>query len=807
MTVSHTSSSGSSRWISAAMGVILLLSGAAMLYGGVRLIKLDGSWYYAIAGVALLVAGSQLLLARRAGFLIYVGFCAATLAWALFESGWNPIALLPRVLFFLALLIVMLLTWRWFARPFARHQERVRGTKPALLVGSTLALFVFGLFAAGLQPVHGVDQAMAFEEHPTDVMPGDSASIAPGDWPHYGRTPGGQRYSPLEQITPANVANLTRAWTFHSGATGLPPGSKAGEFMFEATPLKVRDKLVFCTPHAEVIAVSPETGESIWRFNPHASLGAAPFLACRGVSYDETPGATGVCAHRILTATLDAKMYALDADTGQRCPEFGKNGEIDLTAGMGLVKPGFYYVTSPPSIIRGKAVIGGWVIDNVERGEPSGVVRAFDTRTGELAWAFDMGRTDRTTLPPEGEFYTRGTPNVWAPISNDPALGLVYLPTGNETPDFFGGGRQAVSEKYASSVIAVDADSGKIRWHFQTTHHDIWDYDVPAQPTTVDLPGAQGKPPVLALLVPTKRGELFTLDRRTGTPLTQVVERPVPQGAVPGEKLSHTQPFQTFMPTFAPAKLRESDMWGATPFDQLYCRIRFKQLRYEGPFTPPSVQGTLAYPGSAGVFEWGGVSVDPSRHIAVANNNYMTIINTLTPRGAVSASGMQESKGGDFGGPQLGTPYAVSAAPFLSPLTIPCNQPPWGVISALDLKTRRILWRSPLGSAYDNGPLGISSHVPLQVGVPNMGGSVVTRSGLIFIAATADRTLRAFDLRNGRELWHATLPFSGIATPSVYEGKDGRQYVVIAAGGHTGLGKFGGDAVMAFALPKTLRSN
>jgi quinoprotein glucose dehydrogenase len=431
-------------------------------------------------------------------------------------------------------------------------------------------------------------------------------------------------------------------------------------------------------------------------------------------------------------------------------------------------------------------------------------VRAFDTRTGELDWAFDMGRTDRTTLPPKGEFYTRGTPNVWAPISTDPVLGLVYLPTGNETPDFFGGGRQAVSEKYASSLIAVDADSGKIRWHFQTTHHDIWDYDIPSQPTTVDLPGAQDEPPVLALLVPTKRGELFMLDRRTGAPLTHIEERPVSQEAVSGEHLSPTQPFQTDMPTFAPATLRESDMWGATPFDQLYCRIRFKELRYEGAFTPPSVQGSLAYPGSAGVFEWGGVSVDPLRHIVVANNNYMTIINKLTPRDKVSASDNQGSKGGDFGGPQLGTPYAVSAEPFLSPLAIPCNQPPWGMISALDLKTRKLLWRHPLGSAYDNGPFGISSHVPLQVGVPNMGGSVVTRGGLIFIAATADRTLRAFDLRTGRELWHATLPFSGIATPSVYEGKDGRQYVVIAAGGHTGLGSSGGDEVMAFALPKSL---
>ncbi|MFC5742107.1 membrane-bound PQQ-dependent dehydrogenase, glucose/quinate/shikimate family [Dyella tabacisoli] len=793
--------SGSYRWLSTLFGLILLLMAAGLLYGGVYLTALGGSWYYVIAGGVLLITAFQLLRGRRSGFVIYAGFCVATFAWALYECGWNPIALLPRVLFFLVLLIAMLLTWRWLGRAFVCHGGPVRGTKPLALVGLGLTAVIVAIFVLGLQPHAGVDNAGTWADHPAGDMPADTASIASGDWPNYGRTPGGQRYSPLDQITPANVAELSLAWTFNTGAVGRPQGSKPGEFMFEATPLKVRDKLVLCTPHAEVVAVSPESGEPIWRFNPRADVTSAPFLACRGVSYDQTPGATGLCAHRILTATLDAKMYALDADTGQRCPEFGQNGEIDLTAGMGLVKPGFYYVTSPPSIVHGKAVVGGWVADNVERGEPSGVVRAFDTRTGALAWAFDMGRQDRTTLPPEGEHYTRATPNVWAPISADPALGLVYLPTGNETPDFFGGGRQAVSGKYASSVIAVDADSGEIRWHFQTTHHDIWDYDVPAQPTAIDLPGDHGGPQVPALLVPTKRGELFVLDRRTGKPLTQVEERPVPQQAVPGEHPSPTQPFQVDMPSFAPATLRETDMWGATPLDQLYCRIRFKQLRNEGLFTPPSLQGSLAYPGSAGVFEWGGVSVDPLRHIVVTNNNYMAIIDKLTPRADVVAGG--SSTGGDFGGPQLGTPYAASAAPFLSPLAIPCNQPPWGMIAALDLKTRTFLWRHPLGTAYDNGPFGIASHVPLQVGVPNMGGSVITRSGLIFIAASADRTLRAFELRTGRELWHATLPFGGIATPSVYEGKDGRQYVVIAAGGHTGLGRAGGDAVMAYALPKS----
>ena len=331
---------------------------------------------------------------------------------------------------------------------------------------------------------------------------------------------------------------------------------------------------------------------------------------CRGVSYYRAPETyTGDCVERVVTATTDARMFAVDAKSGQRCASFGGNGEVNLLPGMGEVKPGFYFVTSPPTIARGRAIIGGWVMDNQETQEPSGVVRAFDVLTGRFVWAWDMGRPGVHTEPGESESYTRGTPNVWSLTSYDDALGLVYVPTGNETPDYYGAHRSEASEKYASSVVALDIENGEVRWSFQTVHHDIWDYDVPSQPVLFELPQADGTT-VPALVQGTKRGELFMLDRRTGTPLAEVREQPVPQGAVPGDWTAKTQPFSVGMPQFRGPDLTEADMWGLTPLDQLWCRIEFRKLRYEGHFTPPTLTGTLQFPGNAGGFNWGSVAID-----------------------------------------------------------------------------------------------------------------------------------------------------------------------------------------------------
>ena len=794
------------RWVTVVFGSLFILFGAALFLGGVTLARLGGSSYYVIAGVALIASGIQLLRQRASGVWLYALVVSGTLIWAIAESGLSMWGLLPRLSTFVGVGAAFAAALAWTRPEFA-------GARPlwgrAMVVAAPVAIAFLLLAATAISDLNaGSPRHLSRPTAGTSGQEGDvsSASVAStdadGDWPHWGRTAGGLRYSPLTQMTPENVKDLEVAWVFHTGATIR--ASEAGpdhEFNFEATPLKVRDKLVLCTPHAETIAVEPETGKEVWRFDPHANVQDDEQLSCRGVSYYELPSATGVCAHRILAATLDAKLYALDADTGERCADFGINGAVDLTEGMGLVKPGYYYVTSPPAIVRGKAVVGGLVIDNRERGEPSGVVRAFDAVTGKLAWAFDVGRPDRTGLPPAGESYTRRTPNVWAVMSADEALGLVYLPMGNETPDFFGGGRLESSEKYASAIVAVDADTGHARWSFQTVHHDLWDFDLPAQPVLADVPETPGAPPTPVVIVPTKQGLLFILDRRDGRPITPIEERPVPQGASDGDWTSRTQPFQTGIPFFGPPDLTEASMWGVTPLDQLWCRIQFKSMRNDGLYTPPSTRGSISYPGSAGVFEWGSVSIDPVNMRLIANTSWLPMKVRLVPRDKTGA----EHVGAEqyfFGGPADGTPYLEFVSPFISPAFMPCQAPPYGHITALDLNTRQIVWRHTFGTSRNQGPFGVPSNLPIPSGVPNMGGSVTTAGGLIFIAATADSTFRAFDVQTGAELWHDDLPRDGIAGPMSYTGRDGRQYVVIAAGGHGGLTAHPGDAMVAYALPK-----
>jgi quinoprotein glucose dehydrogenase len=795
------------RWVTVVFGSLFILFGAALFAGGVTLVRLGGSSYYVIVGIGLIASGVQLLRQRPSGVWLYALIVSGTLIWSLAESGLSMWGLLPRLGAFVGLGAAFAagLAWR---RPYLAGADQRWGRPTIVATPVAIALlFLAGTAISDLNaasPRHTSRGTLAAAE--PDRAAGAASqppSGADGDWPHWGRTVGGLRYSPLTQITRENVKRLEVAWVYHTGATMTP--SEAGadhEFNFEATPIKVRDKLFLCTPHAETIAIEPETGKEIWRFDPRANVDADAMLSCRGVAYYEQPGATGVCAQRILMATLDANLYALDADTGQRCSDFGTNGAVNLTEGMGLVKPGYYYVSSPPQIVRGKAVVGGLVIDNKERGEPSGVVRAFDAVTGKLAWAFDVGRPDRTGLPPAGDSYTRRTPNVWSVMSSDEALGLVYLPMGNETPDFFGGGRLESSEKYASSIVAVDADTGHARWSFQTVHHDLWDFDLPAQPVLADVPEHPGAPPTPVVIVPTKQGLLFILDRRDGRPITPIEERPVPQGASEGDWTSKTQPFQTGIPFFGPPDLTEASMWGVTPLDQLWCRIQFKAMRTDGLYTPPSTKGSISYPGSAGVFEWGSVSIDPTNMRLIANTSWLPMRVHLVPRGTTEKERSPAGDGLFYGGQATGTPYLESINPFISPAFMPCQAPPYGHITALDLRTRQIVWRHTLGTSRNQGPFGIPSNLPIPSGVPNMGGSVTTAGGLVFIAATADSTFRAFDLETGAELWHDDLPRDGIAGPMSYTGRDGRQYVVIAAGGHGGLTAHPGDAVVSYALPK-----
>jgi quinoprotein glucose dehydrogenase len=626
-----------------------------------------------------------------------------------------------------------------------------------------------------------------------------AGTVSDGEWQHYGNTLAGTRYSPLDQITSANVSSLERAWIYRSGVADSGATHKV-----EVTPLMVGNSLYLCTQTNIVISLDPETGHERWRFDPKVdALGETPATACRGVAYFRAPASPNECPERILTSTFDARLIAIDAKTGQLCRSFGDGGTVNLKNGLGAIEPGISAPSSAPTIVRGNVILGGWVSDNLYVDEPSGVIRAYDATNGRFVWAWDIGRPGQHGEPVSGQSYTLGTPNSWAPMSGDEDLGLVFLPMGNSTPDHWGAHRSKLSEQYASSIVALDVETGEPRWSFQTTHHDLWDYDVASQPTLINL--RIGDRMVPALIQLTKRGEIFVLDRRSGRPITEVEEKRVPQGAAPGDWTAPTQPFSTGMPSFGGPNLTEKDMWGVTPLDQLYCRIMFRRLRYDGPNTPPGLTGTLVYPGTAGGFNWGSASVDPERGLLVINSIRIPTLIRLIPSAAAAA--ISEADRVDMFRqrviyPQSGTPFAAEVRTFLSPLNIPCNRPPFGLLSAVDLNTRKLLWSTPLGTGRDYGPMGISSGLPIPMGVPNLGGSVTTHSGLVFIGATQERAFRAFDVRTGHELWRDRLPAGGQATPMTYISPlSGRQFVVIAAGGSALLQSKLGDYIVAYALP------
>jgi len=500
-------------------------------------------------------------------------------------------------------------------------------------------------------------------------------------------------------------------------------------------------------------------------------------------------------------ASADATLRAIDARTGAPCRSFGVEGSVDLLTGLGRVKKGFYTPTSPPAIVRGMAVVGSGVPDNGELTNPSGVVRAYDAMTGRFAWAWDLGRPGQHGEPPTGESYTHNTPNAWSLFSVDEELGLVYVPTGNSNPDYYGAQRTPEAEKYSTSVVALEAATGDVHWSFQTVHHDLWDYDVGAQPVLVDVPTAQGRVP--GLIQPTKTGQVFVLDRRAGKPLAEVTERPVPQGAGRGDWTAKTQPFSTGMPAFTGPDLTEEDMWGLTPLDSLWCRLKFREARYDGPMTPPSDHGWIYSTGFLGGIDWGSVAVDEVDDVMLVNSFVMASRNFFVP-------------GSQFGNypkaklpfpyfHQEGSPYfAVFTALFRSPLGMPCQRPPYGTLSAVDLKTRKLLWSHPLGTSRNSGPLGMQLSLSLPMGSPNIGGAVVTASGVGFIAATLDQYFRAIDVRTGRELWKTQLPSAAFANPMSYTGpRSGRQFVVIAVGGNSLMAKPHGLYITAFALPES----
>jgi quinoprotein glucose dehydrogenase len=622
------------------------------------------------------------------------------------------------------------------------------------------------------------------------------------DWPAYGGDAGGMRYSPLTQITRENVRHLEVAWVYRTG--DVSDGSRyPRKSSFEATPILFNGTLYFSTPFSRVIALDPETGEERWSYDPGIDRGArySEAMVSRGVEAWEDPeaGAGEVCRRRIFFATLDARLLALDAGTGEPCPGFGDGGTVDLKIGVGEVEEGEYEVTSPPVAVGAVVVVGSAQGDNRRVEVEKGDIRGYDARTGELLWTFQPvprspDRPGWSEWDPESARRT-GAGNAWAPLASDPARDLVFVPTGSAAPDFYGGQRPG-SNVYANSVVALRASTGELVWHFQVVHHDLWDYDAASQPTLVSVRRDGREIP--AVVQATKMGHIFVLDRDTGEPLFPIEERPVPASTVPGEAAWPTQPFPVKPPPLLPEQMTPDSAWGLTPWDRGKCRDRMARLRYEGIFTPPSLEGTLQYPGMIGGANWGGVAVDPARRMLVVNLSRFASWARLIPRDEYDAARRAEDAEGSFTAME-GTPYGLNrGGAVLSPWGLPCTPPPWGVLVAVDVESGEVRWKVPLGTIRDMAPLPL----PLKWGTPNLGGPIVTASGLVFIGAAMDDYLRAFDVETGEELWKGRLPAGGQATPMTYRLRpDGKQYVVIAAGGHGGLGTRLGDYLVAFALP------
>ena len=784
------------------LALVIVLLSLAFLGGGLRLLTLGGSSYYVITGVGLLIAGVQLWRRKASSALWYALVFIGTVHWAAWESGldywgWVPrLDLITVIGFFLALLLPYL------DKPTSR-------TASFWLAGLMAATFVIAVGLAFV-PYH-VTSAGPAPDKPLVSAPSGTAPQANEDWNAYGRDKEATRYSPLKQITPENVGKLQRAWTFRTG--DLPPPGKVNKWAAETTPIKVGDAVYLCTATDDLIRLDPASGTEVWRYESGVQYEDVPYTAaCRGVVYYESAAVPEgqACHARIIESTLNEKLIAVDAATGKACETFGEHGRVDLLIGMGKTVPGFVAEPAPPSIVNGVIVTNQEVLDGQRRWAPSGVIRGYSADDGRFLWAWDVNRPDNRGLPPPGESYSRGTPNSWATMVGDDKLGLVYVPTGNSAVDYYSALRSPLENEVSSAIVALDVQSGEKRWVFQAVHKDVWDYDMGSQPTLMDYPDANGQA-VPAMIVPTKRGQLFVLNRRDGTPLTAVEERPAPAGAVPGDPRAPTQPWSTGMPRLGMPDLTEQKMWGITPLDQLYCRIQFRRANYEGEFTAPSIDKPwIEFPGYNGGSDWGGVAYDGNTGILIANWNNTPMFDQLLPRAEADKRGLKSiddpaykpgGGGAEGNGAQADTPYGIAVSPFLMPLTqVLCNEPPYGMITAIDMHTRKVLWEHPLGTARANGPFGIHTGMPIEVGTPNNGGPIITAGGLVFVAAATDNLIRAIDIKTGKVLWQDVLPAGGQATPMTYA-QNGRQYIVIMAGGHHFMRTPPGDYVIAYALP------
>lgn len=673
-----------------------------------------------------------------------------------------------------------------------------------LKIGGLVTLAVIGLSFLGGSAIWAL---LGFAPDAAIEGRAETVRVAPDDvgqgWSQYGGDAGGNRYSAAAQIDTSNVSDLDVAWMYRTGALKGREAA-ADNVAFEVTPILAGDKLVFCTPFNEVIALNPGSGEEIWRYDAKVTTDRNPAnqYLCRGVSqWTDAQAETGaVCRTRLYMGTVDSRVIALDAQTGQPCTDFGDGGAVQIEPSLSLRWPGEMQISSAPAIVGSNVVVGSAIGDNLRGKAPRGTVHAFDLRSGAASWSFNPVPIDPADPAraswQDGSADRVGHANVWTTMSVDEARGLIFLPTSSASPDFYGGDRVG-DNHYANSIVALNGETGAVVWSFQTVHHDVWDYDIPSQPGLYQVWKDGAAHDVVA--VTTKTGLVFVLDRETGEPFLPIEERAVPQGGVEGEVLSPTQPFPVATPSIVPDKLNPKDAFGITYWDKRACTKRFQALRREGLFTPVTEAGTLVYPFTGGGANWGGSAYDPSRNLLIINMNNVAQDIRLIPQANeagdenVAAEVNHEAEYA----PMEGVPYAMSREVILSPLGLPCTPPPWGVIAGVDLASGEIVWRHPFGTTRDLAPGGLA----LKLGTPSFGGPIVTGGGVVFIAAAMDDYLRALDVETGEELWKGRLPAGGQATPMTYEWQ-GSQYVVIAAGGHSFSGTRQGDYVVAYKLPE-----
>jgi quinoprotein glucose dehydrogenase len=780
--------------------------GGVLCAGGAWLIALGGSSYYFIVGILLTVSGVLTIRARPLGVIVYAIVFGITVVWSLWEVGLAPWGLTPRLAgptVLMACALGLLPTFP--VANWRRLQRYGLAVLVVLMAGLASAVAVFDR----------VDPPIALSQAGADALFDDPGNAPPkGEWNAYGGGTSAQRYSDLAEITPENVKDLKRVWIYHTGDIPDKYGS-------ELTPLKIGDRLYGCSAMNVMFAVNPATGEKLWSYDPKVPKAWVPYTAaCRGVTFyhvpDSAPGT--VCAERVIEGTLDMRLIAVDAATGKPCADFGVNGEANLKEGLGqkdsssggasAVIPGTAAITAPPVIVQGVVVTGHQVLDGQRRWAASGVIRGYDAVNGRLVFAWDLNRSGGKNGFPDSGYYSFGTPNSWTAAVGDEKLGLVYMPMGNSAGDYYSSLRSDEEKKYSSAIVALDVHSGQPRWVFQAAHADVWDYDIGSQPSLVEFPTSSGAVP--ALLVPTKQGDIYILDRATGRSLQPVTERPVPQGGAEPAQRSPTQPFSSYH-TLRQADLTEKDMWGLSPIDQMICRIQFRRARYEGPYTPPELgRPNIEWPGYNGGSDWGSVAVDSRRGVIVANYNNTANYDMLIARDEADKEGLfpagdpraaKSTSSAEGAGAMTGTPFAILVnAGWQMPTGLLCTQPPYGGIRAIDLASGKTLWDRPLGTARRNGPFGIPSFLPLTIGTPNNGGPVVTASGLIFVAAATDDLISAIDIRTGETVWSDVLPAGGQATPIVYE-QNGKEYLAIMAGGHHFMMTPPGDELVAYALP------